>query len=284
MKKLIPVFLIFVASFGCQTNSDNGSNLPDFPEGVQAISFLGDTLRTNITPLPEELAVRIDSLSEAANKSGLITEHLIWEARKTAYTGDYRKSVEEFSDAIAHFPDDARLYRHRGHRYLTLRELDLAISDFEKAAQLFEGEDDITEPDGLPNAENKPLSSLQTNTWYHLGLAQYLKGNYAEANEAYRQGVSITTNDDMLAAFLYWNYMALRKSGDDISAGTLLDAVQEEMDIIENESYHHLLLVFQGTFKADDLLDGNESELDNATIGYGLGFWHSINGRESRAT
>ncbi|MEX0719786.1 MAG: tetratricopeptide repeat protein [Balneolaceae bacterium] len=281
MKNIAAVLMLFTLFLSCQQKEK--ATLPDLPDGVQAISLLGDTLETDIEPLPEELGTRINSLGEEALADSLIADHLIWKGRSTAYSGDYRKAVEEFSEAIEQFPEDARLYRHRGHRYLTLREFDLAIIDFEKAEELFEDEKDITEPDGLPNAENIPLSSLQTNTWYHLGLAHYLQGNYEEANEAYRKGIRVTTNDDMLTAFLYWYYMSLRKAGDDVTAGNVLDAVQEEMDIIENESYHNLLLVFQGTFKSDALFAGDESELENATLGYGLGFWHSINGREKRA-
>src|SRR5215213_4686900 len=53
-------------------------------------------------------------------------------------------------------PDDPRLYRHRGHRYITVRDLGPAILDFEKAARLIEGRPDEVESDGLPNSKNIP--------------------------------------------------------------------------------------------------------------------------------
>ncbi len=77
------------------------------------------------------------------------------------------------------------MYRHRGHRYITLREFDKAIADFNKAVELIEGTDDIVEPDGAPNAAGIPTSTLHTNIWYHLGLAHYLKGDFAAALLAY---------------------------------------------------------------------------------------------------
>ena len=37
---------------------------------------------------------------------------------------------------------------------------------------------DEVEPDGAPNARGIPRSTLQSNIWYHLGLAQYLAGDF----------------------------------------------------------------------------------------------------------
>jgi len=277
---LFPLILIFTA---CNPESQE-TQIQDLPDGVQALSLTGDTLYTNIDSLPATLSNRIDSLSALALEQNRLVDSYIWEARKTAYTGDYRTAVVQLSSAIIEFPNEPRLYRHRGHRYITLREFDLAIQDFKRAATLFEGEEDITEQDGLPNARNIPLSSLHTNTWYHLGLAHYLKGEYNLSNEAYEKGVSASTNDDMKVAFLYWHYMALRKAGHDVEAGKVLEQVSEDMVMIENTSYHELLMVFKGVFSENQILDDNNSELDNSTLGYGLGFWHDINGRHERAT
>ena len=283
MKFSLPFLLIgFILITACKQQKQE----PDFetlPLSSQTISLLGDTLKTDIQAIPERYLLRIDSLSALAYSEDRIIDHLIWEARKTAYSGDYRQAVDIITDAIEEFPNEARLYRHRGHRYITLRAFDLAINDLQRAAKLFEGQPDITEKDGMPNEQNIPLSTLQTNTWYHLGLAHYLKGEYEQANLAYENGLQISRNTDMRVAFLYWKYMTLRKLGKDVEAGKLLDQISPDMNLIENTSYHELLLVFKGFFNPDDLLSEENSELDNATLGYGLGFWHDINGRTERA-
>jgi hypothetical protein len=77
--------------------------------------------------------------------------------------------------------------------------------------------------------------------------------------------------------------MALKRAGQDGLAGEVLEPIDREMDIIENDSYHKLLLVFKGDFDEKSLLDKTSTPLDNATIGYGLGNWHYINGRTQRA-
>lgn len=116
-----------------------------------------------------------------------------------------------------------------------------------------------------------------------MGLAHYLKGEYEKANEAYMKGLEAADNNDMRVAFLYWKYMAMRKAGHDVEAGKILEQVSPEMELIENTSYHELLMVFKGVFTENQILDNGNSELDNSTLGYGLGFWHDINGRHERA-
>ena len=56
-----------------------------------------------------------------------------------------------FSKGIALYPDNPKFYRHRGHRYISIRQFAKAQADFEKAAQLIKGKPDEIEPDGAPN-------------------------------------------------------------------------------------------------------------------------------------
>ncbi|WP_245550436.1 tetratricopeptide repeat protein [Gracilimonas tropica] len=280
--RFLSIILLPILFLSCEPQTSQ-PRFESLPLSDQTISLLGDTLKTAPQTLPERLQIRIDSLSVEALDDDRVIDHLIWEARKVAYEGEYRQAVQLFTDAIHQFPEEPRLYRHRGHRYITLRAFDLAIQDFQKAVRLFEGQQDITEQDGLPNKQNTPLSSLQTNTWYHLGLANYLKGEYEQANLAYENGLQVSTNNDMTVAFSYWKYMTLRKLGRDVEAGNLLETISPNMELIENTSYHELLMVFKGIFTQEELLSQENSELDNATLGYGLGFWHDINGRSERA-
>ena len=120
----------------------------------------------------------------------------IWLGRRIAYLGRYRDAIETYSGGIEKHPDDARLYRHRGHRYITVRDLPRAIADLTKAAQLVAGKPDQVEPDGQPNARNVPTSTLQSNIYYHLGLAHYLSGDFAKASEAYVKCLEVSKNPD----------------------------------------------------------------------------------------
>ena len=56
-------------------------------------------------------------------------------------------------------------------------------------------------------------------------------------------------------------------------------------DIIENGSYHRLLLMYKGESAVEELLGEAEAAggLENATLGYGIGNWHYYNGRPKQA-
>lgn len=276
---LITFLSLFVVFYSLRKDSAS------LPEGVEAISLLGDSLTSDNTSLPENLTLRIDSLINVANTMGETSTALIWEARLLGYNGQYREAIDLLTSGL----DDvdglkrAEILRHRGHRYISIREFEKAILDFEDASKLIEGTEDIVEQDGLPNARNFPTSTLHTNIWYHLGLAYYVTGEFDKAEFAYEQCIKAITNDDMLVAALYWQYMTLKRNGQDELAGKILNGVHSEMDIIENDSYLKLLLVFKAEFDPQLLIDESSDALPNATIGYGIGNWHFINDRKERA-
>ncbi len=213
-------------------------------------------------------------------------DSIIWYGRRTAYTGKYKDAISIFTRAIKRWPEDARLYRHRGHRYITLRCFDEAISDFEKAAKLIKGKPDIVEPDGIPNAKNTPTSTLQSNIWYHLGLAYYVKGDFKRAIAAYKECMTVSKNNDMLAATSHWYYMALKRSERNKDAERLLEAIGGDFEVIENEDYLRLLRLYRGEVKPEMLASslGERAEtLGNASLGYGLGNWYLYNGEKGKA-
>ncbi|MBC7933524.1 MAG: tetratricopeptide repeat protein [Rubrivivax sp.] len=213
-------------------------------------------------------------------------DSIIWLGRRTAYLGRYKDAIKVYTEGIKKFPTDARLYRHRGHRFITLRCFDAAIADFEKAAKLIKGKPDEIEPDGLPNARNIPTSTLQSNIWYHLGLAYYLKGDFRRALRAYRDAEKVSKNADMLVATAHWLYMTLRRLGRENEATKTLEQIKDNHDIIENTDYYKLIKLYQGKLKPADLLgesDKNAGTLSNATMGYGLGNWFLYNRQRAEA-
>lgn len=209
---------------------------------------------------------------------------IIWYGRRTAYLGRYAEAIQIFTDGIEKHPGDARMYRHRGHRWITLRQFDNAIIDLNKAASIVRGRPDQIEPDGLPNARNIPTSTLQSNIFYHLGLAHYLKGDFEKALNAYRECMAVSKNPDGVVSTSHWLYMTLRRLGRAKEAEEVLGPISVDMDVIENIAYHRLLLMYAGEVSPDELATGQDPDtVDGATILYGIGNWWLYNGQPERA-
>lgn len=213
-------------------------------------------------------------------------DEIIWLGRRMAYLGDYKGAIRVFSEGLAKHPKDARFYRHRGHRLITLRCFDDAVRDFEAAAKLVKGKADQIEPDGLPNARNIPTSTLQSNIWYHLGLAYYLKGDWKNALRAYKECQKVSKNNDMLVATSYWHYMTLRRLGKAKDAETLLKRFDREIEIIENADYLKLIQLNRDEIRPEALLSeiqGDAATLGHASLGFGIGNYFLYNGDRDNA-
>ncbi len=260
---------------------------PASPSGdIEATSLLGQPLSRPV--LPDDTRRRYEeALAEARQRSSADpgdADALIWFGRRTAYLGRFRDAIAIYTRGIQAHPRDARFYRHRGHRYITIRDFDRAIADLERAASLTAGRPDEVEPDGIPNARNIPTSTLQSNIWYHLGLAHYLKGDFARALTAYRSCMEVSKNPDMLVATSHWLYMTLRRLGRQAEAAQVLEPIRADLDVIENAAYHRLLLMYQGELPVDSLLSASASAaLDDVTTAYGVGNWYLYTGSRARA-
>ena len=212
-------------------------------------------------------------------------EALIWAGRRLGYLARYLEAVDLYTQGIEDFPEEPRLYRHRGHRFFTLRRFSRAAADLEIAARLMAGRPEEVEPDGLPNERGIPTSTLQSNVWYHLGLAYYVQGEYALAGEAYREGLKASRNPDMLSAMAYWSYLNLLRLDRQGEATEVLLAIDTEMDTIENHDYHRMLMVFKGEQDPEELWAEarTSGSLSLATVGYGVGTWNLLQGDQAAA-
>jgi tetratricopeptide (TPR) repeat protein len=223
---------------------------------------------------------------EDAAKKNHDADSTIWLGRRLAYLGNYRDAIRQYTAGISRFPNDARLYRHRGHRFITLRCFDDAVKDLEKAASLIKGKPDEVERDGIPNVRNTPTSTLQSNIWYHLGLAYYLKGDFQKAAHSYVEAEKVSTNPDMLVATKHWQYMTLRRLGKKEEAAKAIETVADGLDIIENGDYYTLIKLYQGKTSGEKLIKDFETKADSvskASIGYGLGNRYLYHDRRDEA-
>ena len=211
---------------------------------------------------------------------------IVWFGRRTAYLGEYKAAIRIYTDGLKWNPKDATIYRHRGHCYITLRCFYDAIKDFETAAKLIKGKPDKVEPDGLPNAKNIPTSTLQSNIWYHLGLAYYLKGDLKNALRAYQECWKVSKNNDMRVATAYWHYMTLRRLGKTKEARRVLEPFNGNIELIENTDYLKLIRLNRDEERPENLLAeirGDADTLKSSSLGYGIGNYFLYNGDKEKA-
>ncbi len=212
-------------------------------------------------------------------------QNIIWVGRRLAYLSRYQGAIDVFSRGVAKFPADPRPLRHRAHRYITTRQFDKAIVDFEKASKLMAGKPNEGEPDGSPGRRPSPSATLKFNIYYHLGLAYYLKGDFAKALPAYRECMKYSTdNDDSLVATSDWLYMTLRRLGQKAEAEKVLEPIKEGMNVLDNGAYYQRLLMYKGLRKPEEVLGNDEEDpLQIATQGYGVGNFYLVNGNTEKA-
>ena len=251
----------------------------------EATSLLGKPL---VPPaLSENLRTRLDadlaSAQAALDRAPEDPDARIWVGRRLAYLGRYRDAIAVFSAGVERFPGDARFLRHRGHRYITVREFDKAVADLERADALVAGTPDQIEPDGQPNQRNIPLTTLQSNIRYHLALALYLQGNFAKAAPVWQRARDTVRNPDNLVSATHWLYLTLRRLGRDDDAARALDAVVPGLDVVENGSYYSLCQMYKGIRPADDVLKAAGAGSAGAAVVYGVSAWHAVNGRTTEA-
>jgi tetratricopeptide (TPR) repeat protein len=236
-----------------------GFSLGEQEQKPEIISLLGK--KHYATPAEGEALVRLkDDLKEAWDALQAETDNvknIIMYGRRLAYLWRYHEAIDVYSGGLKEFPDTPELYRHRGHRYISIRKFDKAVVDLTRAAELDNSDFDI---------------------WYHLGLAHYLNGDFEKALSAYRSCLAVSEGDEEKVAVSNWLHIILRRLERQDEAAQVLDGISEGMAVEENQSYYDLLLFYKGLKAAEDIFKWEEaSDLETATVGYGFGCWFLYN-------
>jgi len=227
----------------------------------EAVSLLGTKLYAQVDE-KNEIAAAAEKLSADPKNIDL----MIALGAAQAKVWRYREAIETYTRAIELAPSDARLYRHRGHRYISTRQYSKAVADLNRAVTLNDRDYDI---------------------WYHLGLAHYLRFDFGQAEEAYRRclmAAQKSGNDDSIVAVSDWLYMTYRRSGRHDDAKEVLARITPEMKVKENKSYFDRLLFYKGIKKETDIVNVEKAtDLEIATVGYGIANWYLYNGDRPKA-
>lgn len=265
------VFAFAVA--GCRT----------LPPDAQCWSLDGRVLRSP-APAPDTRRAQLDALT-AAEAAWRAAPHdkdaAIWYARRLGYVGRYRDAIEVLSEALDDHPGDAFLLRHRGHRWITLREFGKAAWDLERAAFACRMTPDEVEPDGAPTPGRPPHSSLHYNVHYHLGLALFLAGDFALAERAWLDCLAVVDDDESRVAVTHWLWCVRMRLGDKAGALAVVAPIHERMDVVENVAYLNLCLLYAGRKQRDEIAPRDGSS--GAALAFGLAHHALVMGARTQA-
>lgn len=274
---------------GCGGPRPGGQESIGLSAGAQARSLFGEMLYP--PPLSDALRVERERGLEVAVRARDADpgDPLRWVevGRWLASLGRYREALRVYARALGRFGDEVHLLRHRGHRWITLRQPALALRDLRHAAELAVGLPDEPEPGLAPNARGAVTDTLKQNIHYHLALALYLTGDFRGSLASWRECARWSTNPDTLCAATHWQAMTLAKLGRFEEIARLVAPITADLDVIEYHAYHRLCLMYKGELEPERVLafasPSGASEIDFATLGYGVGNWLLCHGEPERA-
>lgn len=291
---MIPPRIAFAACLLSLLGACGGPATPAMSqvEAPEATAAPGDVVSLSGQPLPppspipeqEKLEADLAEARAAFETRPDDPDALIWVARRLGYLWRYREAIALLGEGIARWPDNPKLYRHRGHRLITVRDFAGAEADLAQAAKLMAGKPDEIEPDGRPNAAGIPRTTLLYNIHYHLGLARYLQADYDGALAAFADARAVADNDDSIVAATDWLWMTRMRLGARAEAMALLQDIRPDMALLENDSYHRRLLMYKGVLAPGSLFNPELADaVDLATQGYGVGNYYLVNGDQAKA-
>ena len=173
----------------------------------------------------------------------------------------FREAIATFTRGLEIEPTNALLLRWRGHRYLSVREFDRAFADLTRGSA---------------------IDSTIYGIWYHLGVVQYLRGDFAGAAASFAKAQPIAPDAGELAGSTDWLWMSLSRAGRDAEAKAMLDRRPDSKPV--TNAYTRRLQLYRGEIGPDAVLTATDTEdVQVATLAYGLGNWYLLRGDEAQA-
>jgi Flp pilus assembly protein TadD len=175
----------------------------------------------------------------------------------------FREAIATFTRGLEIEPKNALLFRWRGHRYLSVREFDRARADLTLGSTI--------DP------------SIYGN-WYHLGIIQFVRGDFAAAAASFAKAQPIAPDPGELAGSTDWLWMSLSRAGRGAEAKTMLSLRPESRLPPIDNAYTRRLKLYRGEIGPDAVVTAADTdEVQIATLAYGLGNWYLVNGDKVKA-
>lgn len=175
----------------------------------------------------------------------------------------FREAIATFTRGLEIEPNNALLLRWRGHRYLSVREFDRALADLTRGSK---------------------IDGTIYGIWYHLGIVQYVRGEFAAAAASFARAQPIAPDSGELQGSTDWLWMSLSRAGRAADAKAMLDRRPDKHAQPVTNAYTRRLQLYRGEIGPDAVVTpADTDELQIATLAYGLGNWHLVKGDKVKA-
>ena len=175
----------------------------------------------------------------------------------------FREAIATFTRGLEIEPNNALLLRWRGHRYLSIREFDRALADLTRGGA---------------------IDGTIYGIWYHLGIVQYVRGEFAAAAASFARAQPIAPDPAELAGATDWLWMSLSRAGRGAEAKAMLDRRPESKLPPVTNAYTRRLQLYRGEIGPDAVVTpADTDEVQIATLAYGLGNWYLVRGDKAQA-
>jgi tetratricopeptide (TPR) repeat protein len=177
----------------------------------------------------------------------------------------FREAIATFTRGLEIEPNNALLLRWRGHRYLSVREFDRAFADLTRGGT---------------------IDSTIYGIWYHLGVVQFLRGDFADAAASFARAQPIAPDAGELQGSVDWLWMSLSRAGRSAEAKAMLDRMLDRRSDFKpvTNAYTRRLQLYRGEIGPDAVLTEKDNEdVQVATLAYGLGNWYLVRGDKAQA-
>ena len=173
----------------------------------------------------------------------------------------YREAIATFTRGVDIAPNNALLYRWRGHRYLSTRQFDKAMADLQRGAR---------------------LDSTIYGIWYHLGIVKFVGRDFAGAADAFTRALPISPDSAERAGSTDWLWMSLSRAGRKADAQALLDRHPDVPNA--GNAYAQRLRLYRREVSADSVFTpADTSDIQVATLSFGIGNWYLVQGDTAKA-
>lgn len=175
----------------------------------------------------------------------------------------FREAIETFTRGMEVAPNDAMLYRWRGHRYLSVREFDKAAADL---------------------ARGYAIDSTNYGILFHLGVLRFVRGDFSGAATAFAKAQPRAPDGGELTGSTDWLWMSLARAGRLAEANAMLARRPDTLAAPPGYAYAQRLKLYRGELTPETLFSpADTADVQIATLSFGLGNWYLVRGDTARA-